>query len=87
MSFKEFSNALRPIDTVAPNESSSGSLSFVLTPKAAKKIERVQTENPLFKETSAENIPCLYIRNRKSSKLLIYFHGNAEDIGCTKDLL
>lgn len=32
-------------------------------------------------------IPCLYLKNRKSCKLLLYFHGNAEDIGSTKELL
>ena len=27
------------------------------------------------------------MRNRRSAKLLLYFHGNAEDVGSTKDLL
>ena len=33
-------------------------------------------------------IPCLYLPYQPgSSKLLIYFHGNAEDIGLTSELL
>ena len=33
-------------------------------------------------------IPCLFLPNESgSSKLLLYFHGNAEDIGCTLDFL
>lgn len=34
------------------------------------------------------HIPCLYLPYIKgSSKILIYFHGNAEDIGVSKELL
>jgi pimeloyl-ACP methyl ester carboxylesterase len=35
-----------------------------------------------------EAIPCLYLPAiRESSKILLYFHGNAEDIGCTEEFL
>ena len=34
-----------------------------------------------------ESIPCLYLRNKNSSRLLIYFHANAEDVGATRELL
>lgn len=34
------------------------------------------------------HIPCLYIENEKgSSKILLYFHGNAEDVGRAADFL
>jgi len=33
-------------------------------------------------------IPCLFMPNASgSSKLMIYFHGNAEDVGYASDLL
>ena len=58
------------------------------------------TKNKHFKfESSSESaiskntfeydyIPCLYIPSQNNSnKLLIYFHGNAEDVGNTQDFL
>ena len=43
-------------------------------------IPRVQGEGP--------NIPCLYLPfHRGSSKMLIYFHGNAEDVGLAYELM
>jgi pimeloyl-ACP methyl ester carboxylesterase len=37
---------------------------------------------------SSQDIPCLYLPcPRGSSKVMMYFHGNAEDIGLTYDLL
>ena len=38
---------------------------------------------------SKTNIPCLYLpcNNEGSSKILIYFHANAEDIGLSYTLL
>jgi hypothetical protein len=33
-------------------------------------------------------IPCLYLPHvNKSAKLMLYFHGNAEDVGLSTDLL
>lgn len=35
-----------------------------------------------------DHIPCLYLPNETASdKMLLYFHGNAEDIGLAFDLL
>eukprot|EP00357_Protocruzia_adherens_P003311 CAMPEP_0115020588 /NCGR_PEP_ID=MMETSP0216-20121206/30266_1 /TAXON_ID=223996 /ORGANISM="Protocruzia adherens, Strain Boccale" /LENGTH=305 /DNA_ID=CAMNT_0002392553 /DNA_START=48 /DNA_END=962 /DNA_ORIENTATION=- len=40
------------------------------------------------KKSELAHIPCLYLPyHRGSSKILIYFHGNAEDIGLAYDLL
>lgn len=39
-------------------------------------------------DQSTSAIPCLYLPNAGgSSKLLIYFHGNAEDVGLASELL
>jgi fermentation-respiration switch protein FrsA (DUF1100 family) len=39
-------------------------------------------------EDMVEHIPCLYLPNEDGgNKLVIYFHGNAEDIGLAFDLL
>lgn len=41
-----------------------------------------------LKEEKAEYIPCLYLPyDETSKKLIIYYHGNAEDIGLAFDLL
>ena len=29
------------------------------------------------------HIPCLYLQSERKSKVLLYFHGNAEDLGIT----
>jgi hypothetical protein len=40
------------------------------------------------KQKLGEYIPCLYLPYVSgSSKLLIYFHGNAEDVGLATELL
>jgi hypothetical protein len=38
---------------------------------------------PVVKQSKRPPIPCLYLKEKTvgSSKLLIYFHGNAEDVG------
>lgn len=43
----------------------------------------------LIKETIDQNMPCLYLPylNGGSSKILIYFHANAEDLGHCYDML
>lgn len=49
---------------------------------------RLQDYQPRGDTESKGHIPCLYLPYDKgSSKLLIYFHGNAEDIGVAKELL
>lgn len=35
----------------------------------------------------SEKIPCLWIKYKSSSKLMIYFHGNAEDIGISSEFV
>ena len=35
----------------------------------------------------AEAIPCLYLPYETESKILLFFHGNAEDIGIAYDVL
>lgn len=37
---------------------------------------------------SSQHIPCLYLPYQTgSSKILIYFHGNAEDVGLSYEML
>ena len=36
---------------------------------------------------NTEKIPCLWIRHKASSKLILYFHGNAEDIGISSEFV
>ena len=46
------------------------------------------TAEPHFPAKDPKHIPCLYFPNYLgSSKVLLYFHGNAEDIGHTYDLM
>ena len=35
-------------------------------------------------ESTSNYIPCLYVRNEISSRLLLYFHGKAEDLEIAK---
>lgn len=35
----------------------------------------------------SEKIPCLWIKAKSSKKLLLYFHGNAEDIGISTEFV
>ena len=45
------------------------------------------TEEPKKKQR-LEYIPCLYLPNEEAgNKLVLYFHGNAEDIGLAYDML
>jgi len=43
----------------------------------------------LIQETKEQNVPCLFLPHEPggSSKLLLFFHANAEDIGMCKDFL
>jgi len=52
-------------------------------------VPRSQSLNKLQnKNNTASHIPCLFLPFfRGSTKLLIYFHGNAEDVGLAYDLL
>ena len=43
---------------------------------------------PKGSNESHGSIPCMYLPSLKpSAKIMIYYHGNAEDIGCTTDFL
>jgi len=55
----------------------------------ALKLRSVQSiRNLKFKQKTGDFIPCLYLPYLNgSSKLLVYFHGNAEDIGLAMELL
>ena len=51
-------------------------------------MRRIQSKGGLDQGKSGEFIPCLYMPHAtSSSKLMIYFHGNAEDIGLATELL
>ena len=53
-------------------------------PPAAKKEEKKDAD-----DASLEYIPCLFLPCEEGggNKVVIYFHGNAEDIGLAFDLL
>jgi hypothetical protein len=60
---------------------------FFPAPKSAK----TDVEDLIFVPKKCGNItieiPCLFIRYSNHSKILVYFHGNAEDIGNSEGLL
>lgn len=35
----------------------------------------------------SDKIPCLWIRHKQSPKIILYFHGNAEDIGISSEFV
>lgn len=46
------------------------------------------SRNHIKKNLMIDHIPCLYLPyDDEASKVIIYFHGNAEDIGLAFDLL
>lgn len=50
-----------------------------------KKVVSIQAAN---KKKPVDHIPCLYLPHEEGgNKIIIYFHGNAEDIGLAFDLL
>jgi len=56
-------------------------------PKSNRSIKR-QKSNDLHDEEELEHIPCLFLPCEDGgNKVVIYFHGNAEDIGLAFDLL
>jgi len=47
-----------------------------------------QFHDKKYELTSPCHIPCWYVKNANgSSKILLYFHGNAEDVGLAKELM
>jgi hypothetical protein len=67
----------------------SGCMPSVANEEPAQKLQAVkQMRKQKLKQKTGEFIPCLYMPYiNGSSKLLIYFHGNAEDVGLATDLL
>ena len=52
------------------------------------KLELQETEGTNFQRVGNDHIPCLFLPyDDGATKILIYFHGNAEDIGLAFDLL
>jgi hypothetical protein len=61
-----------------------GDLLFIPRTRAIINGEEIDSEAYSY----ASAIPCLYLPNAAgSTKLLIYFHGNAEDVGLASELL
>lgn len=55
------------------------------TEKLFKDLIYIPRKNPL--PTQAESIPCLYLPHDGDSKILLFFHGNAEDVGIAFEVL
>lgn len=57
-------------------------------PALLKQYRKFKLKNMVNEARTGEFIPCLYLPYVSgSSKLMIYFHGNAEDIGLASELL
>jgi hypothetical protein len=62
----------------------------LMSDKPLKHSESSQQVNPqpFIEDPNLEYIPCLYLPiDDGARKLIIYFHGNAEDIGLAYDFL
>lgn len=55
------------------------------TEKLFKDLVYIPKES--WKPGEAESIPCLYLPYDQDSKILLFFHGNAEDIGIAFEIL
>jgi hypothetical protein len=55
------------------------------TEKLFKDLVYIPKYDPLGRQ--AETIPCLYLPYETQSKLLFFFHGNAEDLGIAYEIL
>lgn len=55
------------------------------TEKLFKDLVYIPRISPL--KGAAEAIPCIYMPFEKETKTLLFFHGNAEDIGIAFDIL
>ena len=57
-----------------------------LTSEGESTKPSIKTPNEKFK--NLDHIPCLYLPyDEGSNKIIVYFHGNAEDIGLAFDLM
>lgn len=79
----------KPLKPVPSSLQSSTAPTYKELSEPAQKLKSVQTfRNQKFKQKTGDFIPCLYLPHvNGSSKLLVYFHGNAEDIGLAMELL
>jgi hypothetical protein len=55
------------------------------TEKLFKDLVYIPKEN--YGPNETESIPCLYLPYDHETKILLFFHGNAEDIGIAYDIL
>eukprot|EP00826_Nyctotherus_ovalis_P044367 TRINITY_DN4787_c0_g3_i1.p1 TRINITY_DN4787_c0_g3~~TRINITY_DN4787_c0_g3_i1.p1 ORF type:complete len:307 (+),score=54.73 TRINITY_DN4787_c0_g3_i1:114-1034(+) len=59
---------------------------IIFIPRAPVKKNVSNFASPISFSSDSHHIPCLYIKHHYgSSKLLIYFHANAEDLGTTEE--
>jgi len=69
-----------PIPDPAFYDSSHSNLIWI--PRSPSSLHSPNTKNPKY------SIPCIYIPSpKKSSVLMLFFHGNAEDAGCSDKFL
>lgn len=77
-------------DAAALSEDKTGQNSYQrhVAQLKADKARRQESQLTSAGKTKHEYVPCLYLPYvGGSSKLLIYFHGNAEDVGLAMELL
>ena len=68
-------------------QGSIGDLLFIPRKKKGDLGDTLRQDQCTY-EAMTNAIPCLFMPNASgSSKLMIYFHGNAEDVGYASDLL
>ena len=56
-------------------------------PKCSYTTERLLKDVVYIPKPDQSVIPCLYLPYENETKLLLFFHGNAEDIGIAFDIL
>lgn len=71
----------QPKKTITKSQSFQTPSTANLTSQSLSKLQSQMTND------SEEVIPCMYLPYPKATKLILFFHGNAEDIGIAFDLL
>jgi len=56
-------------------------------PKPSYSTERLFKDLVYIPKEDGHSIPCLYLPYEHETKLMLFFHGNAEDIGIAYDIL